>query len=122
MQYDHQDYINKHKKPDFDLKLGEWVRIEYTDKGFKTEVTQVTSELQKLHTSLAIKSIKLWKPKNKDWCWNAWLGLVQYDCTCSDGSHKIWDPHRKRTSNIHTLEPFIGTLPTYLGVRNGRKA
>ena len=110
-------YRIKPDEPTF--KVGDWAT--FTTHGMKKITDVFRNEGLKLDM-LSFNSkydvyveadATLWKPESTKWCWSELYGLVKvlqknttgdYRCATFSGSE----------SNITTLEPFVGTLPTYV--------
>lgn len=109
-----------------EFKIGDWVRTNH----FTKQIVKVQKEMldgnkhiygYKLSNGevLASHKLELWKPKEGEWCWSKYDGLVkvlkitQYD---DYTEYEVQNPFRRATEDyiISGLEPFIGTLPTFI--------
>jgi hypothetical protein len=107
-------------------KVGDWVRVSYDleehedTKPFtyiEHEITErglsVNSGSYWSGSSFRAKIIP-WQPTKGEWCWSHYEGLVQVKLQHEEGDYKVWNPHTRMHTNIMSLEPFIGTLPSHL--------
>lgn len=107
--YNHQDYINKHKrqnKPTF--RVGDWVDYIY---GAKEPHRASKPEVESYS-----HAIKIWKPEPNEWCW-FWNGIDKNTPVLSRFAHMAIGGYATTGFYITPFdycEPFIGTLPTTL--------
>lgn len=100
------------------FKVGDWVRNVAINRVFRYSYKDL--EYDKANPSHSIHD-KLWQPKEGEWCWYDHI-LVRVDkITNLDGKDKLLIytldiPMFSQTWSTSTnrLEPFIGTLPSFI--------
>ena len=86
------------------FKIGDWVRD--TRNGELRQFSESTFNIEANYSDLPYE---LWKPYINEWCW----------CVCIDNYDKQhrdlikWN-ERMNVLDFDIVEPFIGTLPTFL--------
>lgn len=111
-----------------ELKVGDWVVGEdICRKSKKSTTISKLKEMRKpsekaypyiLENGSYCAKIKKWEPKEGDWCWNVYYGLVKIikfksttdiEVKCVYGIKNLND---NPSATLEELEPFIGELPT----------
>ena len=97
------------------FKVGDWVMI--TDVDGET-IHRLDEDRLYLIKQLYKGSVELWQPRKNEWCWHySMLGQVTsidnnkiiFAVKTSDG-----DMHNFILDSYDELEPFLGTLPSFL--------
>ena len=108
------DYRIKPDEPEF--RVGDWVLI-YTRKGEDNEsisnpvqVTNVYSHFIEVNNyrQYAPSYLELWQPQSGDWC------VIPSTRGRKDYCASIVKYNNKNHSGFVNIEPFIGTLPTFI--------
>lgn len=98
-------YRIKPEEPQF--KVGDWVK--HKDNGRCVQVSE--------NSKITLTHFEPWKPKPKDWCWSTVFGLVKVlgeTIEAGKPCYLCWNPWQRVEQKLNNLEPFIGTLPTFL--------
>ena len=119
--YPPERYRIKPEEPQF--KVGDWGVNKRAKQRKIKKVASVYSNAITVGDStvginvMLIKDFELWLPKPGEWCWCSIFGLVKVVCETTETGkpcYLCWNPWKKIEQKLSNLEPFIGTLPTYL--------
>lgn len=109
-----------------EFKVGDWVMLKYKSYKKPYRVLELmnnavllnTDEYPKRDNIWRFDEVSLWAPKEGDWCWNVYYGLVNIikfksntniEVMCVYGIKNLNDNPQ---ATLEELEPFIGELPT----------
>ena len=100
-----------------EFKVGDWVRD--TRQGMKNPIVQLKSNCIALTNPKEYATqYELWEPKEGEWCWSKYDGLVRVIQKETPTNSYIVEPValtiQRQLYDITGLEPFIGELPTFL--------
>ena len=107
------------------FEVGDWIKINDSKDGIVygqfaryADDKRYSFYLKGSERKRFVKDSKLWEPKVGQWCWSYDFGFVQYLGKDDDDQyHNIrlhWSSIVSILHNLSNLEPFIGTLPTFI--------
>ena len=100
-----------------EFKVGDWVKSTEDPTcilQIKTiEADSVSGTYGASLRGIMLEHTELWTPQPGEWCWSISFGFVKF-LKFNEPNEFIIMSYNNKVHNVLSIEPFIGTLPTFL--------